>query len=397
MQYRFDTGEISSYEITPEGYLRAWSAIARTGVQTYYNKDGSPRRELRLPKEVSDPKSLASFGTKPFTVDHPPEFLDNRNAKKYMVGSTDSFVYYKHGFVWVAVNTFDEDAIEQIASGKKQELSAGYECELEFSPGTWQGQQYDAIQRNIRGNHVSAVEKGRAGADVKVYLIDAWESRQSISEKLVKAKLDNIYREAQAMDVEDKENQTDTKPEETVPPVTASKREDELGKQVRSLQAQVSDRDDTINRLRQDIASLSEDNQKLKTEATNAKVELEKHKKAFDTAISSEVADRFDAWTQAKPYLPKSLAEKPDSGMSATDIKRAAVENSSPGVKLDGASKDRIDGAFEMLLAAGGKAKKDPTKKLMQAVEGAFNGTGNNGDARKKAIEESRKAWQTTN
>jgi uncharacterized protein len=31
--FRYDVAPIDKYELTPEGYLRAWATIARTGVQ----------------------------------------------------------------------------------------------------------------------------------------------------------------------------------------------------------------------------------------------------------------------------------------------------------------------------------------------------------------------------
>ena len=35
-------------------------------------------------------------------------------------------------------------------------------------PGVFNGQQYDAVQKNIRGNHLASVEEGRMGPDVAV-------------------------------------------------------------------------------------------------------------------------------------------------------------------------------------------------------------------------------------
>jgi hypothetical protein len=45
--FRYDVAPIDKYELTPEGYLRAWATIARTGVQMYTDADGSIRREYR--------------------------------------------------------------------------------------------------------------------------------------------------------------------------------------------------------------------------------------------------------------------------------------------------------------------------------------------------------------
>jgi len=41
-------------------------------------------------------------------------------------------------------------------------------CRYEFKSGTFDGQKYDAIQRDIRGNHLALVDEGRTGPDVRV-------------------------------------------------------------------------------------------------------------------------------------------------------------------------------------------------------------------------------------
>ena len=43
-----------------------------------------------------------------------------------------------------------------------RELSLGYDCDCDETPGVWQGQPYDAIQHNIRINHLAIVEQARA-------------------------------------------------------------------------------------------------------------------------------------------------------------------------------------------------------------------------------------------
>ncbi|MDE9566872.1 DUF2213 domain-containing protein, partial [Xenorhabdus bovienii] len=58
-------------------------------------------------------------------------------------------------------------ALNQIDNGKI-ELSPGYRCRYEFTPGLFEGEHYDAIQRDIRGNHLALVEEGRTGIDVAV-------------------------------------------------------------------------------------------------------------------------------------------------------------------------------------------------------------------------------------
>jgi hypothetical protein len=80
-------------------------------------------------------------------------------------------------FVATTIVVENADAIRAVEQGKR-ELSCGYECELEEKPGvTADGQRYDAIQRNIRGNHVALVTKGRAGPDVRLRM-DANDAEQ---------------------------------------------------------------------------------------------------------------------------------------------------------------------------------------------------------------------------
>ena len=59
-------------------------------------------------------------------------------------------------------------ALANLIEGGKRELSCGYRCEYEFASGDYNGVKYDAIQRNIRGNHLALVDEGRMGKEVAV-------------------------------------------------------------------------------------------------------------------------------------------------------------------------------------------------------------------------------------
>jgi len=52
---------VKKFEKTPEGYLKGRAAVCSTGVYSYMNKDGTTRRELRLPEEVFNPLFLDSL------------------------------------------------------------------------------------------------------------------------------------------------------------------------------------------------------------------------------------------------------------------------------------------------------------------------------------------------
>ena len=169
--FRYDVAPIDKYELTPEGYLRAWATIARTGVQMYTDADGSIRREYRPEVEVASPESLASFAGKAITLEHPPVLLDSANTKDYQVGFSGTEVVYDDGFVRAVMTITDKDAIERIMRGDAKEVSAGYRVNYDATPGvTDSGENYDGIQKEISGNHIAVVRRGRAGPQVKLHL-----------------------------------------------------------------------------------------------------------------------------------------------------------------------------------------------------------------------------------
>lgn len=67
---RLDSLPLNQTYFTPEGYLIDRPILTRTGIFEYQNKDGSIRRELRLPEDVFDVESLKSYKGKPVIISH---------------------------------------------------------------------------------------------------------------------------------------------------------------------------------------------------------------------------------------------------------------------------------------------------------------------------------------
>lgn len=158
---------------TGDGYLVAQAHIAKVGVQTYLgNEVGRPGagivRVYRPAAEVFDRASLTSFAHKPITVGHPPEGVTADNWKRRAVGYVGGEVLRDGDRIAVPLLFTDSAAIRQLESGV-QELSGGYGCDLDWTPGvTADGEAYDAVQRQIRINHVALVAQGRAGSTIRV-------------------------------------------------------------------------------------------------------------------------------------------------------------------------------------------------------------------------------------
>lgn len=133
----------------------------------YPRADGSVWRELRPESEVFAPESLASLALAPVTDLHPAEMIGPNNARQFAVGVCAA-PRRDGNFVAAELTIQPADVIAKVDSGDRAEISCGYSCDLDKTPGVYQGQHYDAIQRNIQYNHVALGPRGwgRAGADV---------------------------------------------------------------------------------------------------------------------------------------------------------------------------------------------------------------------------------------
>jgi hypothetical protein len=163
--------------------LNGWAEIkgnplSKVGVFPYLGKQIHPDLEpekiynvYRPEEELSHPDCIESFKLIPWIDDHvmlgssekgymPPE-------RKGIHGVIGEDVYYEDGYLKGNLKVFSEKLAELIENGKK-ELSIGYHSKYDIDSGTYNGQRYDAIQRNIRGNHVALVDEGRSGPDVSV-------------------------------------------------------------------------------------------------------------------------------------------------------------------------------------------------------------------------------------
>jgi hypothetical protein len=161
---RFDAALITGVtERTNEGFLRAKAIVTRTGIFKYRNADGTMRRELRLPEHIFAADSLDTIKQIPVTLGHPPVWVDKDNAAEYMKGMTGETVEHDDQSILCSITITHADAIRAIESGLQRQLSLGYDLNLVPEPGTYNGEEYDAIQTNIRYNHLAIVNRARAG------------------------------------------------------------------------------------------------------------------------------------------------------------------------------------------------------------------------------------------
>jgi len=153
---------------TGEGFLICKNVpIARIGDQQYLGREigltGADAERVftvrRSPEEVFSETALASFEGKPVTDDHPPELLTPDTVTMYLKGHAENVrrgAGEWHDYVVADLHVQDRGLIDAIHRGKR-EISCGYECEYVHNADDTYS------QKNIRGNHIAVVERGRAG------------------------------------------------------------------------------------------------------------------------------------------------------------------------------------------------------------------------------------------
>lgn len=250
--------------------------ISKVGVYPYLGREiGGPEPDkvymvLRPEEELSSPDTIASFKLAPLTDGHAilgdeAEGLTPAE-RKGVHGVIGEDVYYEAPYLRGNLKLYSESAKGLVRSGVKRKLSPGYRFRADWTPGVWDGKQYDAIQRDIRANHLALVKEGRTGPDVAVLdtaghlcALDSQllkeavtmadeltpapaEAKEPTLKDQIKAILAEIKAEAEAAEVvEDKDPPSDPAPNPT--PMGADETAaamDELRKQVADLTAKLA-------------------------------------------------------------------------------------------------------------------------------------------------------------
>jgi hypothetical protein len=289
---------------TPEGYIIDTPVIARTGIQ-WYRRDGKDVAEYRPASEVFAPQSLASFVGRPLTIDHPSFMVRSDNVRNVVVGAILGEPWRDGENLRARVVVHDKRAVELIERGLKAELSVGYTVETEQVAGiTPEGAHYDAIQRNIRCNHLSIVTRGRAG-----------NARFS--------------KEFPRMDEQKKPVEAPTV--------------DQLQARCDALQAEVE-------RLQAEPKAVELSGEKLA--ALRAEIEA---------TVRADVAEEYAAADVAKQF-----GVKPEASAIAT--MKAVLAHAQPSVKLDGKSDEYIRAAFDVVRTVRAEPAKVEQKPVQTAT-----------------------------
>jgi hypothetical protein len=163
-------------EVDPNGYWYLYdNPITKVGVFPYLGKQISPELEpgkiyyvYRPEEELTRPETMESFKSKPLIDEH--EMLGQKFTpaeEKGIHGTLGENVKYDKAKETVTNNlVIYSEAMKDLVQSGKKELSLGYTCRYDLTPGEYKGQHYDAIQRDIYLNHIALVDEGRMGHEV---------------------------------------------------------------------------------------------------------------------------------------------------------------------------------------------------------------------------------------
>lgn len=349
-----DAIPVNTVRISDDGYLIAEAFVARTGVQQYLGKELGFTDEradriysvYRPEDEVKSADSVQTYTHAPVTIGHPDVDVDAQNWKDLAVGEVSTEAQWVDGKLRLPLIIKDANAIELVNSGTK-ELSAGYKSQLSFEDGTTpEGEHYDAIQKNIRINHLAVVKHGRAGSDFRIGDDAAhWgaapiTTSEEEGDHMTTSALKTVVLGDKAVSVTP----------ESAADVQAFK------------DAQEKRFNDAEATHQKEIATKDSEIQKLTKERDDLK-----EAQLSDEKIDELVESRTKLIGDAKMLNP-DLETK---GKSDADIRREALSNVFDADTLKGKEDTYIEAAFDIQVKDAANASDDPVRKVIVNDTGA--------------------------
>lgn len=309
MAFRVDAlGAFGSVKKTPSGGIEFPAYLTRTGVFEYRTPSGRVVRELRHPDDVFAPDSLRTLRHAAVTVLHPKEReVTVDNWKDVSVGHMAEVEPAGGRFVKGHVIAQEPQAVKDVLESRLVEISCGYRCDHDETPGTFNGEPYDRRQKNIRYNHVALGPSnwGRAGRECRIRLDDSYIALMDADTAVSEIRIDDA-----------------------AAPVAAPP-------------AQVLDAKDFVSKSEFDAIKAERD--ALKTQVTELTTRCDSlSASATPAALDKLVAERTKLVADAKTIAPELKAD----GLDALAIMKAALAVADPSLKLDSESADYVRASF---------------------------------------------------
>jgi hypothetical protein len=343
---RYDGSRLGKAQRTGQGFVKLDSRIARVGVLEYHLANGTVRRELRLPEEVFHRDSLATaMAGLPITIGHPREMVGPSNVKQLKVGqSVQDAAPEGQRYLSAKLQIEDAEAIRRIDSGELQELSCGYSVKIDETKGIWNGQPFDAIQRQVRLNHVALLPsgQGRSGSDVGLRLDAADQtSAYSIPQETMLVKFDSLD------PAQPQQHEVSEAVAPLIEQLQAKLKTNET--RLQELQAQL-EASKTAPKAPDEPAKLDSKDIQQKLGAAEARADqLEKALKDAEKDLGQRIDSRVELIASAKRIMGPEFKHQ---GLSDRAIREAVLTKQ--GTRTDGKSDGWVEGAYEAIVSRPG-------------------------------------------
>lgn len=167
----------SARSVDESGHLRvSRTVLSKAQIDPYFGWEIPHFEDLGLERDriyqlLRDPaeleKSADTAKGKQILLKH--IYVDAKITHKDLtVGAIGSDIEYKDGKLYGDLTFWDEEAISLIDSEKMEQLSYSYYFTPDMTPGEFEGKPYDGVMRDIHGNHIALVERGRIGRDAVI-------------------------------------------------------------------------------------------------------------------------------------------------------------------------------------------------------------------------------------
>lgn len=213
--------------------------ISKANVCPYFGREIPNWQALRLdPNKIyklyRDPVELergaATFRNLQLLMLHTAVNADDPKTD-VTVGTVGTDVAFNAPYLTASIAVWTQEAIKLIESKQQAELSCSYRYRADMTPGkTPEGVDYDGVMRDIMGNHVALVEKGRAGPDVYVSDSQPLElpnmKRRALAETILKTlniQATDALLLAVDKDLEKAEDEKEEKADDETPEMKAAK------------------------------------------------------------------------------------------------------------------------------------------------------------------------------
>lgn len=300
---------LSERHLDDNGYLFVdKSPILREGILEYYGSELLADGETEVDGVKVDPdkiykvyisreeieKGKDSFKLKPITDDHTWLGNEGEDAKEYQVGTIGENLYVEDGYLYAPLEFTGKEIIEKITEHEKEELSCSYYNRFEKSENS----EYDFIAKDIKGNHLALVDRGRCGSTVRV-LNSIMEKKEMAESKVCneaillldgkKINLDQFF--------EEEKNEVDEGTEVHEESITENEevleQEDDTLELVDNEDIDEKDEEKVEN---EDVEEKDEDKEEVENKCSNEdEVEIEKEEEKEEETKSESKSMNYDA------------------------------------------------------------------------------------------------------